>query len=148
MLSRRNFIQGTVTLAAGTAVGDIAFPEREIKEHGIVEIRFKFLSCKPIVVPSTIFSDERRGVFGMRLLDKREPGDVRLAEFCLADVIGAVAAPGRVRKCAVTAWKGNGMKENSFLDLMVKDGNLMFAALGQIEESPPWMSMVDVRQVL
>lgn len=148
MLTRRTFIQSTGALAAAAA-GGMAITNSEIKEHGIVEIRFRFLAKDPHVVKSTIFSDERRGVFGVRVLGKREPGDARLAELRLTDVRDTVAVPGRVRKGALAVWNCDGRKEEGFLHLLAMDGNLMFAVPGvDISETPVWMSLADVQQVL
>lgn len=147
-MTRRTFIQSAGALAAGAAAGGIVFPKHEIKEHGLVEIRALFFTKDPIIIKSTIFSDERQGVFGVRLLGERGPCDTRLAELRLSAVKAAVAVPGRVQKCAATMWNGEGKKEKGFLDLVTRGGNLMFANAGQLEEAPAWMSLADVRQVL
>jgi hypothetical protein len=147
MLTRRTFIQSAGALAVGATAGGIAFTKPEIKEHGIVEIRFRFFTNEPIVVKSTIFSDEQRGVFGIRFLGERGPLDVRLTELRLADVKGALAAAGRIRKCGITTWNGEGKREKVLLELMTKGGNLLLAAPGQLDD-PAWMDLADVRQVL
>jgi len=149
MLTRRTFIQSTGVLAAGATVGGIAFPKREFKEHGPVEIRFCLFDKDPIVIKSTIFSDERRDVFGIRVQGERGPSDVRLFELRLSATKAAVAVPGRViQKCTATAWNEEGRKEEEFLDLVAKGGNLMFAGVGRIEKEPVWMSLADVQRVL
>jgi hypothetical protein len=148
-MTRRTFIQSAGALAAGAAAGGIAFAEHKIKEHGLVEIRAWFFTKDPIVIKSTIFSDERRGVFGIRLLGERGPCDARLAELRLSAVKAAVAVPGRVQKCAATTWNREGRKEEgSLLDLVARGGNLVVAGAGQLEKAPTWMSLADVRQVL
>jgi hypothetical protein len=147
-MTRRTFIQSAGALAARAAAGGTVLPEHEIKEHGLVEIRAWFFAKDPIIIKSTIFSDERRGVFGVRLLGRRGPCDARLAEMRLSAVKAAVAVPGRVQKCAITTWNGEGRKEEGFLDLVARDGNLVVAGTGQIEKAPVWMSLADVRQVL
>ncbi len=147
MLTRRTFIQSTAALAAGAAAGGIAFSEYEIKEHGLVDIRASFFG-KPIVIKSTIFSDELRDVFGVRLMGEHGPSDARLAELRLSAVKAALAVPGRIQKSSMTAWNAErGTKEEGFLDLVAKDGDLMIALPGRLENEPAWMSLVDVRQI-
>lgn len=149
MLTRRTFIQNAGALAAGAAAGGIAFPEHEIKEHGLVEIRAWFFSKDPIVVKSTIYSDERRDVFGVRILGERGPSDLRLAELSLSAVKAAISAPERIQKCAMTGWNAeNGKLEEGFLDLVAKGGNLVVAGPGQLKRTPVWMSLADVCQIL
>lgn len=151
MLTRRTFIQSAGAMAAGAAAGGIAFPERGIKEHGLVEIRAWFFGTDPIVLKSTIFSDDRRDVFGVRILGMGRL-DTCFAEFRLADVKAAVAVPGRISRCAITGWNGEGRKESGFQDLIVREGNLVVALPGQLELTPPpgpaWIALSDVRQVL
>lgn len=148
MLTRRTFIKSTGTLAAAAASG-MALTESGIKEHGIVEIRFRFLAKDPCVVKSTIFTDERRGIFGIRILGNNDPGDARLGEFRLSDIRETVAAPGHVRKGNCAVWDCNGRKKEEALHLLAMDGNLMFAVPGvDIIETPVWMSLADVQRVL
>jgi hypothetical protein len=152
MLTRRAFVQSAGVLAAGMA-GGVAVPANEIKEHGLVELRAWFFAKDPIRLKATLFSDARRDVFGVRVLGERESNDVRLAELCLSTVKEVVAIPGRVRKCAMTGWHaGDGKKEEGFLDLISREGKLVFAILGQLDQSPrpgpAWLSLSDVREVL
>lgn len=148
MLTRRTFIQSAGVLGAGVATGAIGRTKPEIREHGIVEIRFMFLAKEPVVVKSTIFSDEQRGVFGVRLLGERGARDMRLAEIPLSAVKDAVAVPGRISRCAMTGWAGEGAKDSGLLDLVAKDGNLVVSGRGHLNDEPVWMSLDDVRQVL
>jgi hypothetical protein len=150
-MTRRAFIQSAGALAAGAAAGGIAFPEHEIKEHGLVEIRAWFFGKDPIVLKSTIFSDARRDVFGVRLLGMGKL-DTRFAEIGLADVKAAVDVPGRITRCTMTGWNGEGKKETGFMDLIVREGSLVIATPGELEKSPrpgpAWLALSDVRQVL
>lgn len=149
MLTRRTFIQSAGALAVGAVAGGIALLESEIKEYGLVEIRFWLFAKEPIVIKSTIFSDERRDVFGVRLLGERGSDDLRLAELRLSAVKAALAVPGRIQKSSMTGWNAqDGKKREGFLDLVAKDGNLVAAGPGQLEKAPIWMSLADVRQVL
>lgn len=152
MLTRRTFIQGAGALAAGAAAGGIALPESEIKEHGLVELRAWFFSKNPIVVKATIFSDERRDVFGIRILGERGTRDTRFAEIRLADVRASVAAPGRVSRCTATGWSEEGKKESGFVDLVAREGSFVVATPGELEKAPhpgpAWLALSDVQQVL
>lgn len=148
MLTRRTFIQGAGALAAGAVAGGIALQKPEIKEHGLVEIRFWLFDKDPVVIKSTIFSDERRDVFGVRLLGERGPGDLRLAELRLPAVKVVIAAPERVKICTGTMWNEESEKEEMFLNLVARGGNLVIALAGQLDKASVWMSLADVRRVL
>lgn len=132
-------------LAAGVA-GGVAFPA-EIKEHGLVELRAWFFVKDPVVLKSTIFADNGRDVFGVRILT--EPG-LRLAELPLSTIKAVVASPGRVEKCLMTAWDDE--RKEGLMEVVSRDGKLVFAIPGQLDQTPrpgpAWLDLSDVRQVL
>lgn len=148
MLTRRTFIQGAGALAAGAATGGIALQKPEIKEHGLVEIRFCLFDKDPIVVKTMIFSDEQRDVFGIRVLGERGACDMSLAELRLSSVKAALADPGRIQRCLMHTWSAEGKEDKGLLDLVAKDGNLLVAGSGELEKGPVWMSLADVQRVL
>lgn len=147
MLTRRTFIQGGGALAAGAVASGTSFLESEIKEHGIVKIRFQFYPGKARIVKSTIFSDGQRGVFGIRLLGELELHETRLVEMPISDAKDVAASSGKVWMVPTTVWAEDGKKEETSVGMVVKDGNLMFASENG-EVLPIWMSLSDVRQVL
>ncbi len=144
MLTRRTFMVSAGAVVAATGTTGITVLKPEITEHGLVDIRF---SEKPTVIKAAIFSDKRRDVFGIRILEKRGPSDIRLAELPLSVVRAVVGVPGPSARCSLTTWTPDGKKEE-LLDLKVKDTDLMLASVGQLETSPVWMALADVKRVL
>jgi hypothetical protein len=146
MLTRRTFLEKTGTLALGTVAG-ASIRKNEIKEHGLVEIRMKLFGYHLIAVKSTIFADEDRDVFGIRILGKRGPSDARLVETELSAVIKAVAFPGHIWTSRAVCWSESGQREEWALELVVKNGNLLIAQPGFLEEAPQ-MDLADVQEVI
>lgn len=149
MLTRRTFMHSAGVLAAGMA-GGVASPA-EIKEHGVAELRAWFFAKDPIVLKTTIFSDERRDVFGVRILGERGSHGFRLAELPLPTIKEAVSTPGWVRKCLMIGWDGGERKEG-LMEVVSREGKLVFGIPGDLDKSPrpgpAWLDLSDVRQVL
>lgn len=118
------------------------------REYGIVEFRACFFAKEPIIIKSVIFSDERRGVFGIRFLGERGPGDLRLIEMSLPAVKRVIAVREGVKISTFKTWNGDGKKREMFLNLVARDGNLVIAEAGHIDRAPAWMRLADVRKVL
>lgn len=147
MLTRRTFIQGTGALAAGASIAGIAFPKAKIKEYGIVEIQTWYVWENPNVFNSTIFSDERRDVFGFRILGKLDGDKTRLAEIRLSAVKTAIAVSGQVQEFPATWWTADGKRKDGVLTTVALNGHLNISG-DRAGFSTLLISLTDVRQVL
>lgn len=144
-VTRRAFIGSSAAIAAGAAVGLTAY--QGIRRHGPVEIRMFFMSGDPIVIQSSLYADDRRDVFGIRVFD--EGKETARAELQLSIVRNAVSSPSKTTRCHITTRDRDGEVLEGDVNLVAKAGNLTFL----IDEpgrspSPIWMGLTDVRRVL
>jgi hypothetical protein len=122
-----------------------------IKEHGIVDVHA--WSWDEIILKSTIFSDRKRNVFGIRVLGQPGTEDKNLAELPLVDVEAAVATPEHFRKCAATRWTQDGEKKEGAFEIIVKGENFAMGQQGAFNKwcrppGPTWILLSDVLKVL
>lgn len=145
MMSRRKFFQGTSALAVAAAVGIPLY--KGIKEHGPVDIRFFFFSKEPIVIKGDLLADKGRDLFRVRAYYE---GQVNLTtEMKLSDIEKIVSMPRRKVHLDMTMM-GNGNIKKEQISGISRNGTVSFLyeeKAGQ-EESPVWLMLEDVTQVL
>lgn len=150
-ISRRTFIRGAVSIAAGAAAG-LTVPglglaaSKGIREYAPVEIGTYFLSTDPIIIQGAIYADDRQDVFGIRVFDKGE--EFGRAELRLSTV-KEIAASFKMVACRVIAQNEHGKTERFNVGISVRGGNLLIHCREQNHSSTPlWVSLADVRRVL
>lgn len=144
-VTRRAFIGNTAAIAGAAVLGIEA--ARAVLEHGPVEIQMYFFTKDPVVIKGSVFSDERRDVFGVRAFV--EPGKEPTMEVSLSAMRKAVEA--RPSRSTVTPLFVNEERENSQfpLAMTVENGKVSFLFENPGHEpSPVWLQLSDVQRVL
>jgi hypothetical protein len=143
-MTRRKFIRGTIVMAAGAAAGLTAY--KGFREHGPVDIKFYLFSKDPVVVKSSLFSDERRDIFGMRMLEAGHWLPAFQVEMPLSRIRRILSSAYRGGACPVTVYYRGGRTERT--SMVVAAESEKFTVRFDPDPTPVWLQLSDVRRVL
>lgn len=143
-LTRRKFIQGTTALVAAAGVG---IPISEgLREHGPVDLKFLFFSNEPMIIRGSVFSDEKKDVFGINAFfynTHQKTGTATMSLTRIREIVKSRSS-GIVRLSMK-----NEDGDNEPKDVLIgSDGQDLTFREGEHEEAPFWLSTQDVQQVL
>jgi len=141
-VTRRRFIQGTAAIAAGAAAGLMA--HKGFREYGPVDMRIYLLSMAPDIIKSLLFSDERRDIFGIRVLD--EHGDAVRAEMPLSRIREILVSVPSRGTCPVTIHYRGGRTERESVVVAAKSEKFTMRVHSDL--TPVWLWLSDVQRVL
>lgn len=138
-------MEGVTALAAGVAVGLPAY--EGLREYGPVNLWMHFFSKCPIVIKSSLFSDENKDLFGIRVFFDRtnkQSGEARLPLSRIRD-LAASRIPAATFKAECQYSDGN-VASHNILAIII-EGHLILKEDDQ-EGAPFWLKMEDVQRVL
>jgi hypothetical protein len=149
MMTRRTFVGTSASIAAGAALGITA--AEGIREYGPVDIRTKFLWKDPLVIKASLYSIEKRNIFGVRVFN--EGREHARFEMGLGYVrMLAESLPGPALGCFLTVIDETGQRDVHRIRLQTDASRLTIFIEDRErpgdESMPVWIPLRDVQRVL